>query len=62
MNAELRRRVLATFESGTVEELAVCLALVALISIYPKTREAGPEFPYQTGSAPEHEQTMFGGK
>jgi hypothetical protein len=56
---ELRRRLLAAFEFGTAEELAVALELVHLLSIHPKTREAGPDFAHRTGSALKHDTNQM---
>jgi len=38
---ELRRRVLAIFEKGTLEELSTVLALVYVISTAPRSHKAG---------------------
>jgi hypothetical protein len=54
MSSELRRRLLTTLESGTAKELAFLLALIHRLSHHPKTHEAGPDFPDQTGSASKH--------
>jgi hypothetical protein len=51
MSRDLRQCLFAVFESCPVEELTALLQLLYLISLQPKTREAGPDFPHQAGSA-----------
>lgn len=54
MNADFRRHLLATFATGTPEELSVLLGLIYLLSTHPQNREAGPDFSDQTGFASKH--------